>query len=205
MMLLPLALGSLAGLAAGEASRALACRHAALAWPDRVSLVLAAGAGIALSLWMTNPSDLATILVRVGLLMLLVLVLGSDMRERAVYPAVVYPAILGLAAAAPLLGTSVLDALLGGAMSGGLFGVVYLVARLRYGSGAFGEGDVSVAVLMGVVVGASRLPLALILVSSIGAGLALVAVVRAHSMRATFPYAPALSLAALGTLLLRTA
>jgi prepilin signal peptidase PulO-like enzyme (type II secretory pathway) len=203
VILVSLALGSVAGLVAGEASRALARRRFGFGRPDRLSVALAAGSALVFTWWTPVHGDFVNTLLRTGLLALLALVLASDLRERAVYPPIVYPAIVGLAAAAPVLGTSVVDALLGGAISGGVFALLHLVARVRYGSGALGEGDVTVAVLMGVVVGALRLPAALLLVSVIGAGLALLAVVRARSMRATFPYAPALSLAAVATLLVR--
>jgi prepilin signal peptidase PulO-like enzyme (type II secretory pathway) len=131
-------------------------------------------------------------------------VLASDVRERAVYPAVVYPGIALAVATAPILGSSVVDALLGAASSGGLFAGFYLLARLRYGPGALGAGDVSAAALLGAVVGLQRLFPALALVSLIGAAIAVVAGLRAHSLRASFAYAPALCLAALVTTLFRT-
>jgi prepilin signal peptidase PulO-like enzyme (type II secretory pathway) len=205
VILLSLALGTLAGLLAGEASRALAERRFRRAPPDRLSIALAFGSALAFKWWTPPQGDPATTLLRTGVVTLLALVLACDIRERAIYPMIVYPAILGLTIAAPLLGTSVVDALLGGAIAGGVFALLYLLARVRYGSGALGEGDVTVAVLMGVVVGAPRLPVALLLASTIGAVLAVLAVVRARSLRATFPYAPALSLAALATLLVRAA
>jgi prepilin signal peptidase PulO-like enzyme (type II secretory pathway) len=204
MMLVSFVLGSLVGLVAGEASRGLAHRPGFCTRPDLLSLVLSTGAGLTLTVWTTPQTDLPAILLRAGVLMVLSLVLASDLRERAVYPAIVYPAIVGLALAAPLLGTSIVDAVAGGLVAGALFIVLYLVARLRYGPGALGEGDVSVAVLLGVVVGLSRLPFALPLVSIIGAGLALVAAVRARSLRASFAYAPTLCLAALATSLLHS-
>jgi prepilin signal peptidase PulO-like enzyme (type II secretory pathway) len=202
---LSLVLGGLAGLVAGEASRALAERRLRRVPPDGLSIALTSGSALALSWWTPPQVDPATTLLRTGVMTLLALVLACDIRERAVYPMIVYPAILGLTVAAPLLGTSIIDALVGGAIAGVLFALLYLLARMRYGSGALGEGDVTVAVLMGVVVGASRLPLALLLASSIGAVLALLVVARARSLRATFPYAPALSLATLATLLLHAA
>jgi prepilin signal peptidase PulO-like enzyme (type II secretory pathway) len=199
MMLVHLALGALAGLVAGEVSRGLAERRGRIGRPDFLSVGLAAGGSLALVVWMPVDSDAPTTVLRAALLLVLALVLASDLRERAVYPAIVYPAIVCLAVAAPLLGTSTVDALLGAAAAGGLFALLYVAARALYGPGALGEGDVSVAVLLGVVVGVSRMPLAILLVSLFGAGLALVAAVRARSLRASFAYAPALSLAALAT------
>ena len=53
--------------------------------------------------------------------------------------------------------------------------------------------------MMGGVVGLSRLPVALVWVALMGGGLAIVVGLRARSLQASFPYAPALCLAALIT------
>jgi prepilin signal peptidase PulO-like enzyme (type II secretory pathway) len=137
-----------------------------------------------------------------GAVWLLLVVLASDLRERAVYPAIVYPGIFLITVTAPIFGRSVVDVLLGAGACAALFAVLYLFARLRYGLGALGDGDISAAALLGAMVGLSRLSLALALVSVIGAGIALAVALRARSLRATFPYAPALCLAALLTMLL---
>jgi leader peptidase (prepilin peptidase)/N-methyltransferase len=138
-------------------------------------------------------------LARLGLVALLFLVAASDIRERAVYPAIVYPGVIFAAAIGFVLGTPLIDALLGVAVSVGVFAAAYVVARVRYGPGAFGVGDVSVAALMGAVVGLSRLPLALVLVCLAGGLIAVLAVVRTRSLRSVVPYAPALCAAALIT------
>jgi prepilin signal peptidase PulO-like enzyme (type II secretory pathway) len=127
----------------------------------------------------------------------LLMVLACNVRQRAVYPAMVYLGVVLAVLAGPVLGTSMAGALLGAAAGTALFFGVYLVAGLCYGAGAFGSGDVYAAALLGAVVGLSRLPLALALVAVVGVGLAVVAGLRARSMRVTFPYAPALCLAAL--------
>jgi leader peptidase (prepilin peptidase)/N-methyltransferase len=202
MMLIHLVLGALTGLAAGEVSRNLAGRRGASRRPDILSMVLAAGSCLALAAWAPADGDVPTTVLRASLLLVLALVLASDLRERSVYPVIVYPAIICVALTAPLLGMSISDSVLGATVGGGLFTILYLIARMRYGPGALGEGDVSVAVLLGAVVGLPHLPLALVLVSLFGAGLALVAAARARSLRANFAYAPALSLAALATLLI---
>ncbi len=206
MIVLPL-VGGLAGLTAGEISRALACGGRPVPgrrWPDRLSWLLAGGGALTLAVWSraTNDilqNDILVAVAEVGLVGLLLLVLASDVRERAVYPAVAYPGIALVVAAAPLLGTSTLDAALGAAAFLAIFGALYIVARLRYGPGALGAGDVSAAALLGAVVGLSQLPLAITLISLIGGAIALVVALRARSMHATFPYAPVLCLAALVT------
>jgi leader peptidase (prepilin peptidase)/N-methyltransferase len=201
-MFMWLGLGAVVGLVAGELSYCLAHAGASVRRPDLFSTGLAAVDGLVFSLWVRDQADVTAIGIRAVVLILLSLVLASDVRERTVYPAIVYPSIVCMAFAAPMLGISMIDALSGATAAGIVFGLLYAVARLRYGPGALGAGDVSVAVLLGAIVGLSRLPLALFLVGILGACLALLAGIRARSMYATFAYAPALSLAALLTTLL---
>jgi leader peptidase (prepilin peptidase)/N-methyltransferase len=189
------ALGGLAGLAAGEGSRGLAAGGHPRSFPDRLSWLLGGGGALMLVGRMAGR-DGPAVLAEAGLVGLLLLVLASDLRERAVYPGVVYPGVVFLAWAAPLFGLSVFDALFGAAGGAGLFTVLYAVGRVRYGPGALGAGDVSVAALLGTVVGLSRLAPALLLTGLIGAGFAVAVLVRTRSRRATLPYAPAMCLAA---------
>jgi prepilin signal peptidase PulO-like enzyme (type II secretory pathway) len=190
------------GLLAGEATRVLAGRRRFRDLPNSLSLGLALACGLTLVFWPPVNVEFTTVFLRAGLLCVLALVIASDLRERAVYPAIVYPAIVCFAALAPLYGVSFWDACIGAAVCGGVFGLLFLCARMRYGPGAFGVGDVSVAVLLGAVVGGSRLPVALLLVGLFGAALACLAIVRARSGHAHFAYAPALALAALVTVCL---
>jgi leader peptidase (prepilin peptidase)/N-methyltransferase len=192
-------LGGVVGLLAGEISRALATGRHAPGRPDLLSWILAASAALVMGFFQATEAEMTAALARLGLVALLFLVAASDIRERAVYPAIVYPGVVFAAAIGLLLGTPVTDAVLGAAVSVGVFAATYVVARVRYGTGAFGVGDVSVAALMGAVVGLSRLPLALALVGLAGGIIAIVAIVRTRSHRAAVPYAPALCAAALIT------
>jgi leader peptidase (prepilin peptidase) / N-methyltransferase len=195
-------LGGLVGLAAGEASRALADGGRPRGRPDRLSWLLAVGGALALVVQPAWRDGVLPGVAWAAVVALLLLVLACDVRERAVYPVIVYPGIALVAATAPMLGGSVVDALLGAVASSVVFGGLYLLARLRYGTGALGAGDVSAAALLGVVVGLADLPLALSLAGMIGGVMALVVALRARSIRVTFAYAPALCLAALTTTLL---
>jgi prepilin signal peptidase PulO-like enzyme (type II secretory pathway) len=192
-------LGGVIGLLAGEASRMLATGRRPPGRPDLLSWILAACAALVMGFFQAGEADLPVALARLGLVALLFLVVASDIRERAVYPAVVYPGVLFAVASGLLLGTPLADALLGAAVSVGIFTVAYVLARVRYGPGALGIGDVSVAALMGAIVGLSRLPLALVLVCLVGGMIAILAAVRTRSLRAVVPYAPALCVAALIT------
>jgi prepilin signal peptidase PulO-like enzyme (type II secretory pathway) len=192
-------LGGLVGLLAGEASRMLATGRRTPGRPDLLSWILAASAALVMGFFQAGEADMPVSLARLGLVALLFLVGASDIRERAVYPAIVYPGVVFAVASSLLLGTPLADALLGAAVSVGIFAVAYVLARVRYGPGSFGVGDVSVAALMGAVVGLSQLPLALLLVGLAGGLIAMVAVVRTRSLRAVVPYAPALCAAALIT------
>jgi leader peptidase (prepilin peptidase)/N-methyltransferase len=202
-LIIPALFGSVVGLAAGEASRALSAGRTGRL-PDRMSWLLAGGGALAVAVHPAAREGLLPAAAILGLVGILLLVLASDVRERAVYPAVVYPGIALAVATAPILGSSVINALIGAVAGGGVFTAFYLVARLRYGAGAFGAGDISAATLLGAVVGLSRLFPALALVGVIGVAMALSVALRARSLRATFPYAPALCLAALVTTIIRT-
>src|SRR6185295_1182887 len=104
-------------------------------WPDRLSWLLAGGGALALAIDPAARGDFPAAVVGGLMVGLVLLVLACDLRERAVYPMIVYPTI-GLAIAlAPVLGTSVGDAVLGTVVSAALCGLCYIVARLRYGVG----------------------------------------------------------------------
>jgi prepilin signal peptidase PulO-like enzyme (type II secretory pathway) len=189
--------GGLVGLGAGELSRAVAAERPRFDWPDRLSWLLAAGGSATLAAHPAWRDGLLPGAAQAALVGLLLLVLACDVRPRAIYPVMIYVGVALAVLAGPVLGTSTAGALLGVVIGTALFFIVYLVAGLRYGAGAFGSGDVYAAALLGAVVGLARLPMALMLVALIGVGIAVVAGLRARSMQATFPYAPALCLAAL--------
>jgi prepilin signal peptidase PulO-like enzyme (type II secretory pathway) len=196
-------LGGLAGLAIGEASRALAAGRHRSGPPDRLSILLAAVGALTVAAHPATKTGFVPAVTEIVLVGFLLAVLACDVRERSVYPIIVYPGVVYAIVAAPLLELWFVDAIFGAVVCVALFGAFYGLARLRYGRGGFGGGDVSAAALLGAVVGWSGLPLALPLVSIIGAVVAIVVGVRARSRLATFPYAPAVCLGALIATLLR--
>lgn len=190
-------IGGLAGLGAGVISRALADGNRGFVRPDRLSWLLAIGGAVALAASPAWQHGLLPGAAQAGLVGLLLLVLACDVRQRAVYPLIVYAGIALAVAAGPLLGGSVSGAVLGLVLGTAVFAGIYVLAAFRYGAGAFGSGDVYAAALLGAVVGLARMPLALGLAAVAGAGLAIVVGLRARSLQASFPYAPSLCLAAL--------
>src|SRR5262245_17342832 len=103
-------LGAVAGLVAGYVSRCLV--HGwRLHRPDPLTLGLAALSAVIVSrhpLAQGQPFGPIVASVLVGVL---TLIAASDIRERAVYPVLVYPAVLFAIAAAPILGIWRIDAL----------------------------------------------------------------------------------------------
>ena len=201
-LILPAVLGSVVGLAAGEASRALASGRTRRS-PDVLSWLLAVVGALAVVIHPASRDGILRLAAVVGLAGTLLLVLATDVRERAVYPLVVYPGIALAVGTAPLLGSSIANALIGATVGAAIFSVFFLFARFRYGPGAFGSGDVYAAALLGAVVGVSRIVPALALVGVIGVVMAVLVGLRARSLQATFPYAPALCLSALVTVIMR--
>lgn len=199
-LLITLVLGGIAGLLAGYASRGLLD-----GWrshrPDRLTWALAAVGAIILASHPLARRDPPHVAVLVGFVALLLLVSASDLRERAVYPFVVYPGVVAAIALAPWLGIWRIDALKGALAVAALFLVLYVVARLMSGPGALGAGDISVALLMGAIAGLSRIEPALILLGVSGGVMGLATALRARSLRTSFPYAPALCLGALAATL----
>ncbi|MFN0071783.1 MAG: hypothetical protein ACKVVP_09885, partial [Chloroflexota bacterium] len=96
-------LGALAGLLAGYISRGLV-QGWRLRWPDPLTLGLSLLSGVLVSqhpLARLEPAGPVVATVLVGVL---ALIAASDIRERAVYPILVYPAVLVVVAAAPWIG-----------------------------------------------------------------------------------------------------
>lgn len=86
-------------------------------------------------------------------------------------------------------------ALLGGALLGGVFALIYLAANRFYGAGAMGFGDVKLAFLIGLVVGSLDLGSVAVAAGSaiiMGGIVGLVALALGASRRAAVPFGPML-------------
>jgi leader peptidase (prepilin peptidase)/N-methyltransferase len=135
--------------------------------------------------------------------LILLVVLAIDLRHRWVYPIVCYPAVLLGIILTGLLSGSWWLGLLGALAGGALFALLYLIGRLIYrGQEPIGVGDITIAAMIGAMVGAERALPALFLGAVLVAVVSLVLLaLRRASTRDFIPYGAGLCLGALGALL----
>jgi len=176
------------------------CRDCAAPIPARYPLVEAAGVLAALTAVYTTDSPAAALL-RAALLLALIAVFFIDLDHRLILDVMTLPGTLAGVAAAPWLGLTRLDALLG-ALVGGLALEILRRAWLRFrGVDGLGGGDVKFAMWMGAWLGWQGVALTFLLGSLAGSlvGVTLIARGRAHAGTA-LPYgvflAPAAAVAA---------
>jgi prepilin signal peptidase PulO-like enzyme (type II secretory pathway) len=132
----------------------------------------------------------------------LLVVLVIDLRHRWVYTVVCYPAILAaVVLTAVLQGTSWAGAA-GALAGGGLFFLLYWLGRLIYrGQEPMGIGDITIAAMIGGMVGPERILVALFLGGLLVAGVSVVLLLlRRARARDFIPYGAGLCLGALITL-----
>jgi leader peptidase (prepilin peptidase)/N-methyltransferase len=94
----------------------------------------------------------------------ILLVLAIDLHHRWVYAAVGYPAVVLGLVLGPWVHPTPLSTLLGAALGGGLFLTLYWVGRLLYhGAEPMGTGDITIATMIGAMVGVENVLAALFL------------------------------------------
>jgi leader peptidase (prepilin peptidase)/N-methyltransferase len=118
-----------------------------------------------------------------------------DLQHRLIPTLLVYPTIVVAFATSPVWpNLGLLTSLAGGAASFGFFLVLALIARLLFGEGALGDGDVSLAGLIGAICG---FPVAIVALSMGallgGIGAILVLAIRRSAIGTTIPYGPFLA------------
>ena len=146
----------------------------------------------------------ATLLVYSLFALVLLVVLAIDLRHRWVYGIICYPGIfLGLLLS-PLLAHGLPSAVLGALAGGGLFFLLYWVGRLVYrGQEPMGSGDITIAALIGALLGLQRVIPALFLGGLLVAAASLALLVtRRASSHSFVPYGAGLCAGALAVLLL---
>jgi prepilin signal peptidase PulO-like enzyme (type II secretory pathway) len=172
------------------------------AWSDVIleATTAALFAGLAWR-WPLGPTLFAH-LVFVALLMT---ILAIDLRHRQVYLVLGYGGVVGALLLAPFsVSGGLTSAALGGLTGGLAFGALYWLGRAIYRGGEpLGTGDVTIAVLLGVMAGFPGVLTAL-LVGILAGGVGACAVLlRSGTRHAFMPYGPALCLGGLFVLLAR--
>ncbi len=131
------------------------------------------------------------------------LILVTDMERRLILNVVTFPAIL-IAVVGSFLLPDILpwNSLVGGAIGFVTFWLFVTVGKIAFGSGALGEGDITLATFIGLITGFPLIVEALVLTIFVGAGISLLLLItRVRSLRDHIPYGPFLIIGAIITLL----
>ncbi|HLH20898.1 MAG TPA: A24 family peptidase [Chloroflexota bacterium] len=134
----------------------------------------------------------------------LVAVLAIDLRHRWVYGVICYPGVLLGLLLSPLAGPGPIAAVAGALAGGGLFFLLYWLGRLLYhGQEPMGSGDITIAAMIGAMVGIQRVLPALFLGGILVAVVSVVLLLlRRAGARSYLPYGAGLCAGALLVLLL---
>jgi leader peptidase (prepilin peptidase)/N-methyltransferase len=131
------------------------------------------------------------------------LILVTDIERKLILNVVTLPSILLAIVASFLMpGITWWSAMVGGAI--GLLTFLFLVAigKLVFGSGALGEGDITLAAFVGLITGYPLIVEALVLTTLVGAGISFILLItRVRTLRDYIPYGPFLIIGAVITLL----
>ena len=131
------------------------------------------------------------------------LILITDLEHRLILNVVTIPSIF-LAVVASLLLPDILlwNSLVGGAVGFFTFLLLVIVGTNLFGSGALGEGDITLATFVGLITGFPLVIEALVLTTFVGAVISVfLLVTRVRSLRDHIPYGPFLIIGATITLL----
>ncbi len=131
------------------------------------------------------------------------LILITDIERRLILNVVTFPAILIAIVASFLIpGITWWSALVGGLVGFFFFLVLVVIGKSFFGSGALGEGDITLATLVGLITGYPLIIEALVLTTLIGAAFSfLLLITRARGLRDHIPYGPFLVVGAVITLM----
>jgi leader peptidase (prepilin peptidase)/N-methyltransferase len=129
----------------------------------------------------------------------LVAIAVIDLQHRLIPTLLVYPVVIFALATSPVWpNLGLVTSLIGSAAAFGFFVGLAVIARLLFGEGALGDGDVSLAGLIGAICG---FPMAVIALSTGallgGIGAILVVAVRRSAIGTTIPYGPFLAAGAI--------
>ena len=131
------------------------------------------------------------------------IILVTDIERRLIPNAVTFPAIaIALVASLVVPGITWWSALIGGAIGFAFFLLAYVVGTTVFGPLALGQGDITLAFLVGLTTGFPLVVEALVITIFAGAGIsALLLVTRVRGLRDPIPYGPFLVIGAAVTLM----
>jgi leader peptidase (prepilin peptidase)/N-methyltransferase len=178
------------------------CRSCGAPIPLRAPLVEIANALLFAFLWRRYGPSVQLVLTAIYTAIFM-LVLVTDLEHRLIYNVVIVPAVVFAALASPVSELGIRSSLLGAATAFAIVFAIYLFAllfsrvrHLHVPGGAFGQGDVKLAVFMGLVTGFPAVLLAIlytILLGGVGALLFLgyhLVVHRRLALTTAIPYGP---------------
>jgi leader peptidase (prepilin peptidase)/N-methyltransferase len=115
-----------------------------------------------------------------------------DLEHRLIPTLLIYPTVLFALAYSPAWpNLGIVSSLLGGALAFALFFGLAFVARVTFGEGALGDGDVTLAALIGVITGYPMVVVSLALGALFGGlGAILLVLLRRTPFGSTIPYGP---------------
>jgi prepilin signal peptidase PulO-like enzyme (type II secretory pathway) len=166
-----LGLSSLTLLPGGRRRRCASC--GAVVMPTSHSLEWATAAVFGLLYWRFDFSP--ALLVYSLYAVLLLVVLAIDLHHRWVYSVICYPAILAALVLTPVVTDNILDGVLGAVLGAGIFLGLYWLGRLVYrGREPMGSGDITIAAMIGAMVGPQQVLIALFLGALVVASVSIV-------------------------------
>ena len=141
-------------------------------------------------------------MIYTGYAAVLLLVIVIDIEHRLILHVVTFPTTaFALLASLILTDNSLLSAILGAVVGFGFFYLAYILGRRLFGAGAFGFGDVTLAMTMGAMLGIHRVIFALVLGVLLGGLWSLIGLISGRMNRSSyFAYGPFLAVGGLVTL-----
>ena len=127
----------------------------------------------------------------------------TDIERRLIPNVVTFPAIaIALAASLVVPGAKWWSALIGGAVGFSFFLLAYFVGTAVFGPLALGQGDITLALLVGAITGFPLVVEALVIAILVGAAISsILLITRVRGLRDPIPYGPFLIVGAIVTLL----
>jgi prepilin signal peptidase PulO-like enzyme (type II secretory pathway) len=130
-------------------------------------------------------------------------ILITDIERRLIPNVVTFPAIaIALVAGLVMPGARWWSVLIGGAIGFTFFLLAYFVGTAIFGPLALGQGDITLALLVGIITGFPLVIEALVIAILVGAGISsILLITRVRGLRDPIPYGPFLVVGAIVTLL----